>query len=151
MKKAFTMIELVFVIAVIGILSAVAIPKLAPIVGSAHTVKGKATLSSVRGAIATEKQKLLLQGIFGGITKLRNGSTGVFTKFVYKKNDGTSTTGSNVLEYDVQSCTGRSGCWHTDDGITYDFYKTASKKCTFKLVNNRFKDETTGGCTDLTQ
>ena len=62
MKKAFTMVELVFVIVIIGILSAVAIPKLAPIVSNAKDAKAKSTVASVRNAIATQKQKLVLQG-----------------------------------------------------------------------------------------
>ena len=39
-KKAFTMVELVFVIVVIGILSAIAIPKLAATRDDAHITKG---------------------------------------------------------------------------------------------------------------
>ena len=50
MQKAFTMIELVFVIVVIGILAVVAIPKLAPIIGSAQRCKSKSYIASVRSA-----------------------------------------------------------------------------------------------------
>ena len=39
MKQAFTMIELIFVIVIIGILSAVAIPKLAGVQDQAHFAK----------------------------------------------------------------------------------------------------------------
>ena len=144
MKKAFTMVELVFVIVVIGILSAVAVPKLAPIVSDAKNAKGKATLSSVRSALATQRQKLVLQGQFGGITKLRDGNTGVFTKFMYKDNNDANKTGVQILDYDVPNCT-NSGCWSTTDGVTYIYHK-GSSNCTFKLENNRFVDKTTGTC-----
>jgi len=147
MKKAFTMIELVFVIVIIGILSAVAIPKLAPIVSNAKDAKAKATVASVRSAIATQKQKLVLQGEFGNITKLRN-DDGVFTNLMYSKGNG-DVNGSRVLEYDVQKCTGRSGCWNTSDGVTYTYYKTASDTCIFKLANNRF--DTNSSCVGVVE
>ena len=70
MQKAFTMIELVFVIVVIGILAAVAVPKLAPIIDSAKTGKAKATIASVRSAIATERQKRILRGNLTAIKTL---------------------------------------------------------------------------------
>ncbi len=149
MRNAFTMIELVFVITVIGILAVVAVPKLAPIINDAKDAKGKATLASVRSALATERQKLILQGEFGQIKKLRNGSSGIFTNFVYDKG-GNDVNGSEVLEYDVQPCasTSSKGCWSTSDGITYG-YKTSSTDCIYKVVGNRFVDQTSGGCNEL--
>lgn len=135
------MIELIFVIVVIGILSAIAVPKFAATRDDAQVTKGLATLASVRSALATERQKQILKGDFDGITNLRGTGSGVFTKF----ND---VNGSLVLEYDVKSCTDRVGCWSTNDGETYTF-KSPSGDCTFKLENNRFNDVTSGGCTDM--
>jgi general secretion pathway protein G len=139
-QKAFTMVELIYVIVIIGILSAIAIPKLGGTVEQAYMTKGKSTLAAVRGAISTERQKRILQGIFDDITVL-NGSGGVFTTF-------DDANGSKVLQYDVQSCTD-IGCWSTGDGITYTFYREGST-CTFKLEDNHFKDTTASpGCTEL--
>ncbi len=140
-KKAFTMIELIFVIVVIGILSAIAVPKMAATRDDAQITKGLSTLASVRSAIATERQKQILRGEFNGITKL-NGGGGVFSKF----ND---ENGSLVLEYDVESCTDRVGCWSTNDGVTYTF-KAPSGDCQYKLENNRFNEVSGGaGCGDM--
>ena len=61
-KKAFTMIELVFVIVVLGILSAVAIPKFAATRTDAQISKGRADISSIRSAIITERQSRLITG-----------------------------------------------------------------------------------------
>ena len=138
-KKAFTMIELVFVIVVIGILAAIAIPKLAATRDDAQITRGLATLSSVRSAIATEKQKRILRGDMSNIQKL-NGDGGIFTRF-------DDANGSLVLEYDLAACSG-IGCWSTSDGVVYTF-KSTQGDCTFTLQNNRFNDTTTGGCTDL--
>jgi len=139
-KKAFTMIELIFVIVVIGILSAIAIPKLAATRDDAQITKGIATLASVRSAIATERQKRILRGDFTAIVKL-NGDGGIFDRF-------DDENGSRVLEYDIAPCTtGNIGCW-SGNGITYTFTSTQGP-CTYVLDKNRFKDTTTGGCTDL--
>jgi len=149
MKKAFTIIELVFAIVIIGILASVAIPKLGSTVNMAYLAKGKNTLASVRSALATERQKLILKGEFGTIVKLRNGTTGVFTNFVYKNSSNNDTNGSKVLTYDVESCT-HTGCWNTTDGITYTFYKEGTN-CTFALANNKFNPSSSTTCTELTQ
>jgi len=61
-KEAFTMIELVFVIVVLGILSAVAIPKFAATRTDAQISKGRADISSIRSAIITERQSRLITG-----------------------------------------------------------------------------------------
>ena len=138
-KKAFTMIELVFVIVVIGILAAIAIPKLAATRDDAQITRGIATLGSVRSAIATERQKRILRGDHTDIGKL-NGSGGIFTTF-------DDANGSLVLEYDVTPCTG-VGCWSTSDGVDYTF-TSSSGPCNYTLDNNRFIEVDGAGCVDM--
>ena len=145
--KAFTIVELVFVIVIMGILGAVAVPKLAPFIQDAHVAKAKETLAAVRSALGTERQKLVLRGVWGNIVKLRNSDSGVFTNFVYKDNNNQEVNGSKILEYDVKSCT-HHGCWSTSDGVTYT-YVSKDGNCTYKLENNRFVDKTSGGCSEL--
>ena len=67
MKKAFTMVELVFVIVVIGILSAIAVPKFAATRDDAIVSKAMAEVAAMRSAIATERQKRILRGDFSDI------------------------------------------------------------------------------------
>jgi general secretion pathway protein G len=61
-KKAFTMIELVFVIVILGILSAVAFPKLSGVLEDANYASALATISSLRTAITNERQNNLIKG-----------------------------------------------------------------------------------------
>jgi len=68
MKKAFTMIELVFVIVVIGILASIAIPKFAATRDDAFISKGRATVGALRSAISVERQKRVLRGNFNAVT-----------------------------------------------------------------------------------
>lgn len=113
-KKAFTMIELVFVIVVLGILAAVAIPKLVATRTDAQVSKGVADISSIRSAIVTERQARLITGQSSFINSLSSSSTTLF--------DGNGTTGSELLMYGVTAGT-TSGHWSTSDtSIPYDSY-----------------------------
>ena len=67
MRKGFTMVELVFVIVVIGILSAIAVPKFAATRDDAIVSRAIAEVAAMRSAIATERQKRILRGDFTDI------------------------------------------------------------------------------------
>ena len=147
-KKAFTMIELVFVIVVIGILSAIAIPKFAATRDDATITKAIATIGSVRSALATERQKRILRGDFATITSLSNGGSGAITKFSNDK-DGNA---NDVLEYSIPACTsGQKGCWSVS-GTTYTYTMPTSGSVDFNITNNRFNcNPTDANCKLLTQ
>jgi len=61
-RTGFTMIELVFVIVVIGILAAIAVPKFAATRDDAVITKARATVGSLRSALSMERQKRILRG-----------------------------------------------------------------------------------------
>ena len=61
-NKAFTMIEMIFVIVVLGILAAVAIPRFGATRTDAEISKGVADVASIRSAIITERQSRLIMG-----------------------------------------------------------------------------------------
>jgi len=61
-KNAFTMIELVFVIVVLGILAAVAMPKFAATRTDAQISKGRADVASIRSGIISDRQVRLITG-----------------------------------------------------------------------------------------
>ncbi len=78
-RNAFSMIELVFVIVVLGILAAVAVPKFAATRTDAHISKGRADIASVRSAIVNERQTRLIQGDSAFITGINiNSGDGLF-------------------------------------------------------------------------
>jgi len=149
-KKAFTMIELVFVIVVIGILAAIAVPKFAATRDDATITKAIATVGSIRSAIATERQKRILRGEFLDMTSL-GGATGnnadLFDWF-----DG-NTTGSRVLEYPIKSCdTSALGCWTKTGDSIYVYKMPTSGTVTFTFSNNRFDcDSDVANCLLLTK
>ncbi len=137
-RKAFTMVELVFVIVVIGILSAIAIPKFAATRDDATITKAIATLGSVRSALITERQKRILRGDFSPLTSLGGGSTADTAMFDYY--DG-NTSGPSILEYPIHSCkSGARGCWVKTSATVYT-YKIPynSNDVAFTLDTGKFR------------
>ena len=61
MKNGFTMIELIFVIVVLGILASVAMPKFASVQSDAKVASEKATMGSVRNAIGMLHGKAIIK------------------------------------------------------------------------------------------
>ena len=140
-KNAFTMIELVFVIVILGILAAVAIPKFAATRTDAQISKGRADVASIRSAIVTERQSRLIKGESAWISSLSNS----------KLFDGNGT--SELLMYGIVSDptdghwsgtdpnyifkVGGSDCGFTYDSATgnFDLNTTNPSDICAKLVN----------------
>ena len=124
-KKAFTMIELVFVIVVLGILAAVAFPKFAATRTDAQISKGRADIASIRSSIVTERQARLIKGQNAFINSLSSSTTTLF--------DGNGTAGSELLMYGVTAGT-TDGHWSTTSAgmpfVNYT-YKVGGKDCAF--------------------
>jgi len=115
--------ELVFVIVVIGILSAIAIPKFAATRDDAVVAQGRETVGALRSAIATERQKRILKGDFSNI-------------------DGAAA--ENLLAYPLNSYWSRSG-------NTFTFTAPNVGSCSFTVSNNKLVKGSCGisGMSDL--
>ncbi len=121
------MIELVFVIVVLGILASVAIPRLVATRDDAILVKGKSQISAIRSGIAMQRARALLEGrntgIYNGNFTLRRldalttgfGSTGS-RLFIFR--DGNE---SNVLEFPIFSKNSSTGGWMKTGLNAYTF------------------------------
>jgi general secretion pathway protein G len=123
MKHAFTVIELIFVIVILGILSAVALPKFAKNKEMADIGKGKADVATIRAAIINERQKRILKGDNSWISKLSSSNTTLFT------GDGTN----ELLKYGITS-SASAGHWsvtaNTNDYKHYT-YMIGTTACKF--------------------
>jgi len=152
-KKAFTLLELTFVIVIIGILSAVAIPRFAATRDDAVITKAITTVASVRSALATERQKRILRGSFTNITDLADANGA--NKMIFDEFEDNST----VLEYPLRACVDGNarGCWISGADNTYTFrMPDSTNNIPFTLANNRITcdpDNATTGedCKDLTE
>ncbi len=110
-KSAFTMIEMVFVIVVLGILASIAIPKLAATRTDAEITKGRADVASIRSAIVTERQGRLIQGQSGWISELSVDTTTLFTGV---------DVNQTLLMYGI-TAKDASGHWNSTSGIAYTY------------------------------
>ena len=109
MKKAFTMVELVFVIVVIGILSAIAVPKFAATRDDAVIAKGRSAVAAMRSAIAMERQKRILRGDFDNIS---------------------GDEVEDLLDYNLSEQWSRSN-------DTFTFTDPSDNQCDFDVKNNK--------------
>ena len=126
-RSAFSMIELVFVIVILGILAAIAVPKFAATRTDAQITKGKSDVSSIRSAIISERQSRLIRGDSNWITALSGASTALFDG-----NDSTHT----LLMYGISSSTS-SGHWSGTD--PHYIYKAGNDNCGFDYNNSNGK------------
>jgi len=131
-KNAFTMIEIVFVIVVLGILASVAVPRLAATKTDAEISKGRADIASIRSGIITDRQTKLIKGI----TEYIQAGDGTYTVngITYNELDkGTSLFGG-VSMYGKEDSTD-SGHWHrtalVDNNSTKYNYNVAGENVEF--------------------
>ncbi|EQB39601.1 hypothetical protein M947_06300 [Sulfurimonas hongkongensis] len=142
-KNAFTVIELIFVIVVLGILAAVALPKFASTKEQADIASGRADIATIRSAIVNERQTQLVKGENSWIPTLSENDTTLFT------GDGDRT----LLMYGIKAGT-NSGDWAVvaDSGRKRYTYKVGDTTTTFDYnsTSGIFSCETnTGNCNAL--
>jgi len=159
MKKAFTMIELVFVIVVIGILATIAIPKFAATRDDATLTKAKTTVANIRAAVSSEVQRRIFEGNYTAINNL-GGTVNGYDATLFDYFEG-NTTGRRVLEYPPRSCktNASTGCWMRVNDVsgkgTYIYIMPSGvdlNNTTFTVNNNRFECDATHnpeGCRKL--
>jgi general secretion pathway protein G len=119
-KRAFTLIELIFVIVVIGILSAIAIPKFSGVEDQAVLASGRSTVASVRAAISSERQKRLMLGDSSYISQLDGiGDEGI-NDDGRKIFDNNGTAADSLLTYPIIT-KNASGGWMKTGTYTYTY------------------------------
>jgi len=144
MKRAFTMIELVFVIVVIGILTMIAVPKFSATRDDAMATRAKTTVANIRTAMSSEVQRKILKADYTPITDV-GGVTNSYDKPIFDYFNSSNTNG-RVLEYAPRSCKNSSstGCWMRTGTSSY-VYKMPSGiggDVKFNVNNNRFDCDT---------
>ncbi|MFZ3053998.1 MAG: type II secretion system protein [Sulfuricurvum sp.] len=111
-RTAFTMIELVFVIVVLGILAAIAIPKFAATRDDAQVSKGRSDVAAIRAAIVSERQGRLMKGESAYISRLNVSGT---TTVLFDDND-TNVANGTLLQYGITTQDNTNGKWDNSVG-----------------------------------
>ena len=143
-KLAFTMIELIFVIVIIGILAGVAIPRLSATRDDAEITNARVVVASIRNALSMERQKRILRGDFTPITSVGTAGGNVFGAF---SADGSGNQ-ENVLEYAVPSST-EKGHWSLNATGDYTFNSGAAGNPIFVVSGGRFVCKAGSDCSAL--
>ncbi len=130
MKKAFTMVELIFVIVIIGILAAVAVPKLMVTRTDAIIVKGKSQVSAIRNGISLQKSRNMLHGVYPPYPSVLDNVNAYNTnnQKLFYFNDGNK---SNILQYPIYSKKNADGHWVKTANNQYAFFITQDKNISF--------------------
>ena len=137
MRRGFTMLELVFVIVVLGILASIAVPRLFTTRDDAIIAKGRADIASIRSAVVNVYNTNMLAGNFTYPALERAGST-------------TGLLFENVLQNGIK--TDEKSGW-TKDGDGYKFaLQGKSTKFTYDVTNGTFSCPRTDSlCSALTE
>jgi len=125
-QKAFTMVELIFVIIIIGILSAIAIPKFAETGKLAYTSRAESTVAALRSAIATDRQKRILRGDTSSVI--------------------TTAEAEALLTYGLNADN-----WAKTNDVTFTFTMPGSgATCALDIVGGKLEKKTCAAATGLT-
>ena len=109
-KSGFTLIELVMVIVILGILSAIAIPKFADLTTQAKISVGKGGLGAIRSAVAIEYAKSATSGTVAFPSAI---TTDLFADGLIPKNAlNNSTSVGAVTVAPSASATSADGWWY---------------------------------------
>ena len=134
MKKSFTLIELIFVIVIIGLLAAVAIPKFSQTKVSASLASAKSVVSSIRTAIETKHGEWIINdNLSDGYTS--QGYPQKLDDAEVNKSDQSLFGGADgivLLKNPIKSCS-QNDCWmkyeeNTSSNLSKYYYKFNNNK-----------------------
>lgn len=117
-RNAFTMIELIFAIVIIGILASIALPRLAATRDDADIAKGRSDVSAIRAAIVSERQTRLLQGNTAFINHLDHQGASSADGDILFDNNGVASQA--LLQYGIASGS-TNGHWRKTAADTYQY------------------------------
>ena len=134
MQKAFTLIELIFVIVIIGLLATIAVPKFVNLTSHAKNASIKSVVNSVQDSVENIHSKWLVNEDFkwdpdGDGDDDLNETSG-YPKYLDDGNSSETKLFKYVLKVPIMSCSSDSAisCWSEYDDNKYEYRFSSSKK-----------------------
>jgi len=139
-KKAFSLIEILFALAIISIILAVAIPKLNNILNNTDTKKIKSDILIIKEALNNYKNKMILKGETSHLESLEDNNQELF---------------NNILQTPIQASNKQNiGSWGKITSNSYKVYLEDGNSVTFIYNSDDYSfqcDENNPLCKELTQ
>lgn len=123
-KKSFSLIEIIFTIAIISIILAVSIPKMKDTLFNSNKVKIKNDILQIREAITKYKNKMILQNRLVELEELDDGDEFLFNKIL-----NNPIIASNEL---------KASAWSKVSQNTYKVYINSTNNVEFKYDSTNY-------------
>ena len=139
-NKAFSLIEVIFAIAIISIIAMVAIPKLGSSLDKANIIKIKSDIMLIRNGLVEYKNKMTLSQQTDILNSLENSSDILFDKIL-----------TNPI---IASAESKSTAWSKVSDTTYKVWLTTEENLIFTYNSDEYSfdcDNTISYCQELTQ
>ena len=118
-KKGFTLIEIIFVLVVIGVLASIALPKFGETLNQADLVSARSKVAAIRNGLEIYKSKHLLLGEEPYPDSLEDDNSNLFSKVLSTPTPASSTRGG----------------WEKEDNNRYRYYIASGEYLVFEYDN----------------
>jgi general secretion pathway protein G len=137
MKKAFTLIEIIFVLVIIGLLASLAIPNFVNLTRNAKNSAFKSTITSIQSAIDNIHSQWIVNDDFhwiGADGKNHDENFSNDTGYPLRLDDGKNTLlFSYILKKAILPCKDKSnGCFEEYDDKKYEYNYSSTKALRFE-------------------
>ena len=131
--KAFTLIELIFVILLIGLLSAVAIPRFSKLSTHSKDTAVKSTVSTILGQVENIHGEWIVNDSFTWTPEHGNCDLNTTSGYPQTLDSNGTNLFECVMKIPVVRCNGKTnGCFEESNTNEYEFYFSPDKVLKFK-------------------
>ncbi|NPA12058.1 MAG: hypothetical protein GXO62_07435 [Epsilonproteobacteria bacterium] len=134
MRKSFSLIEVIFVIVIISILTTLALPKFQNTINSSYLIKAKNEIAYIKAAISSAYAKNIMQGVDVCPQLEGEDENAVFEKIISKPLNSAKITWKLTAKTDTSN---QYTLTIQNQSTTFTYEKNTSKNCPFYCNGNK--------------